>query len=176
MNSKKRLLVSSLLVASLCFLLPRGVTADGEGSLPATVTVLPTPLVVTVSAPSSVCVGERFKVRATIENRADTKIKKAVATIGFDPDEGLTLVGRNAERTIGVIPPHKEKTARWSVKADQAGTYTIRVSASGKDELTGILLEAEGQTEVEVVEACQRGFGHAVWSRILRIFKLLFGG
>ncbi len=183
---KNGLLILSLVLVWLSLLLPTGAAADGEGSLLATVTVLPSPLVVTVSAPGSVSVGEHFNVKVTIENRGEAKIKKAVATIDFDPDEGLTLVGGNAEKTIGVIPPHKEKTAHWPVKADQVGTYTIRVLASGEDELTGALLTAEGQTEVEVTaegqtevevtEGSWRGLGHAIWSGILGIPKLLFGG
>jgi len=177
-NRRKKPLIFTLclLVGCLTFLLPVRVKADDEGSLSATVTVLPSPLVVTVSAPSSVSVGEHFKVKATIENRGEANIKKAVVTISFDPGEGLTLVRRNAEQTIGVIPLHKEKSAYWLVKADLVGTYAIRVLASGEDKLTGILLTGEGSTTVVVVEQSPWGSGSTILSAILWILNLLLGG
>ena len=134
------------------------------------------PLVVTVSAPGFVSAGEHFNVKATIENRGEAKIKKAVAAIRFEPDEGLTLIGGNAEKTMGVVPPYKEKTARWRVSAQKRGTYVILVSASGEDEPTGTLLTAEDSATVQVTESYPGGPGRAILSFILGIFKLLFGG
>lgn len=170
---KSSLTVGKLLILLIlfCLLGQSRAFADG-GSVTATVRI--NPLVVTVSVPSSVTVGEHFNVKVTIENHGESKIKRVVATI--DLPDGLSLGKSKAEKIMGAIPPYKEKTVRWRVSAEKEGTYVILVSASGEDEPTGTLLTAEGSTTIEVAEGSSWGSGRAILSVILGIFKLLFGG
>ena len=155
-----RLVIVLLLLA----LLGRSKISAAEGVITATVTV--NPLWVSVSAPSSVLVGESFQVEATIENRGEAKIEKAVATIIL-PD-GLELVRPpKAERNLGAIPPHKHKTATWQVQAASESGYIIMVSASG--EYAGVIITEDSTAAVtftpEASPLWERFFG---W--VLRLF------
>lgn len=134
-------------------------TFSQTATLVATVRI--NPLKVKVEAPSSVSVGQRFKVKAIVSNLGETKIKQAKAEI-FLP-QGLALKG-NPEQKLGAILPNKSKTASWQVIAEVTGGYVILVKASGVEEKTGDLVEAEGTVTVQVQAST------SFWRGIIRRF------
>lgn len=151
----KTILVLPLVLGLLFSSVSSLIFASQTGTLVATVRI--NPLEVEVTAPSSVSLGERFKVEATVKNSGDTKIKKTKIEIFLNSelnlDSGLNLKG-NTERKRGVVLAKDSKTAFWWVTAEKTGIYVISVEASGIEEETGDLVEASGSTIVEVeVEA-----------------------
>ena len=129
------------------------------------------PLAVEVLAPSEVELNRVFKVEARALNKGEVKIEKAAGEI-FLP-AGLSLLGENAVKEIGVIPGKKEKKISWSVKGERVGNYIVSVSISG--ELNGSAVSAQGNTLVVV----QEEFGppqHPVnlFQRFFNIFQIWY--
>jgi len=138
-SKKSPLAVWTLVIMLLLFsLVGQGKASASDSIITATVTV--NPLVVSVFAPSTVLVGRPFTVKASIENRGESKIEQAVATINL-PD-GLELAKPKAEQTLGVIPPHRRKTAVWPIRATEGSEYVISVSVSGQYDGVAIIEES----------------------------------
>lgn len=130
----------------LLSLVGQGKASASDSIITATVTV--NPLLVSVSAPSTVLLDRPFTVKAIIENRGESRIEQAVATINL-PD-GLELAKPKAEQTLGVIPPHIRKTAVWPVRATKGSEYVISVSVSGQYE--GIAITEDSTASFAVSE------------------------
>lgn len=137
----------ALVLLVLLSLLGQSVVFATEGTITSTVRI--NPLLVSVSsAPDTVSQGDEFTVTADIQNRGETRLLQAKATLNLP--EGLTVVRRLAERHLGVIKPQATKTVDWLVSADESGTFVIQVSVSAKEQKTGTLLSDEGSITLKV--------------------------
>lgn len=143
----KTTLVLSLVLGLLFPSLSSLVFASQTGIVVATVSI--NPLEVEVTAPSTVLVGESFKVTGVVKNLGLTRIRRSRAVLSLNP--GLSLRGKE-EKSLGIIGGESEKTAHWQLKAESPGTYILLVSASGVEEESGDLVEASGTTIVKVAE------------------------
>lgn len=152
-----------LIMLLLLSLVGQGKALASDGIITATVTV--NPLSVSVSAPSSVAVGQPFDVEATVENHGGAKIERAVASI--DLPAGLQLITHKAERTLGVIPSHKRKTITWRVSAVKEGEYIVSVSASGL--YAGVTVSEDGTDAVTVTEEASPRWNRVLWWLLSRI-------
>jgi len=132
------------------------ITMKNYGAYPDSViaaTVRPSPLSVAVSsAPGTVFVGDRFQIKAKIENLGAEPISEVVATIHLPG--GLILLSNTTEQSLGTI--RKPRSAHGRLQADAEGNYIVQVSVTGRDE-AGYLLAKEGSTLVEVREPPDRG-------------------
>lgn len=87
----------------------------------------PSALSVSVDAPNNIPQGDTFDVRATIGNTASTEATGVEATIvlptGLSTPGSLTIL-------VGSIPAGTSKEARWEVRADSQGTFTVTANVS----------------------------------------------
>ena len=103
--------------------------SSAEAVVTVSVTVLPTPIVVTVRTPPRVRVGTPFPVVAFIENEGNFGIEDAAATI-HTPD-GFQVVIPGSGVDLGTIRAHRSAVAMWLVRALETGNYVVLVSVSG---------------------------------------------
>ena len=144
-----------ILLVPLVSILTSGEARAGAPTASATVlaTVRINTLEVSLAAPGSVEVGEHSDVVATLKNLGSTKIMGAKATIhlpALATSTAFTLRGQ-ADKNVGAIPPGKDKQARWNLVAEAAGNFVIMVTATGTEEESGDLLEAQDTAMIEVV-------------------------
>ena len=140
-----------ILLVPLVSILTRGEARADAPTPSATVlaTVRINTLEVSLAAPKSVIVGERFRAIATVKNKGSTKILRAQATLHLPV--GISLKGK-ADKNVGVVLPAKDKQAQWNLMADAADiSYVILVTATGTEEESGDLLEAQDTAMIEVV-------------------------
>lgn len=149
---KSKKIISPILVLPLVlgllfswFLTKQSQVLAQTGAVVATVRI--NPLEVEVTAPSSVSMGERFKVEAIVKNLGGTKIQKTKVEIFLS--SGLSLKGKS-ERKLGVILEEDSKATSWRITAKETGIYFISVEVSGIEAETGDLVEASGNTMVEL--------------------------
>ena len=144
-----------ILLVPLVSILTSGEARAGAPTASATVlaTVRINTLEVSLAAPGSVEVGEHSDVVATLKNLGSTKIMGAKATIHLPTlgtSTAFTLRGQ-ADKNAGAVLPGKEKTVKWKLVADAAGNYVIMVTATGTEQESGDLLEAQDTALIEVV-------------------------
>jgi len=101
-------------------------SAHAQGGV-VTATVRPNPLKVSVSAQSSVTVGQWFDISADVTNLGDLTITSTVATISSSTE--LTVKG--PKKKIGNLAGGQTKTVTWRAKANNSGTFIIQVEATG---------------------------------------------
>ena len=164
----------------------RDARAQG-GTLSSTVfaTVIINTLGVSISAPTSVAVGDRFELMATVGNVGFTAIRKGKATIQLpalppesaggtvptlpsDPDvppvPAFSFNGKG-EKNMGTIPPAKEKDVRWRLTAEAEGCYLIQVTATGTEDVSGAALEEQATAMVEVGTGACSVVSASGWAR-----------
>ncbi len=140
---------------------------------------------VSLAAPSSVAVGEQFDVVATLRNVGSTKIMGAKATIHLPTlATGTAFILRGQEdKNAGAIVPGKDKEAKWKLVAEAAGNYVILVTASGTEEVSGDLLDAQDTRIVEVMEgpgggpgkSDVRNFASSIWDALRHFAAVRLG-
>jgi len=120
-----------ILVVIVCLFTPLepGPAIASDGDVVITANVLLNPLEIQASAPSKVTTGTIFTVTAIIRNNGNLGIGKATAVIYLP--KNVELVKSKAESKLGTIPPHKNTTATWKVRALKKGNYVIMVLGSG---------------------------------------------
>lgn len=160
-NSDKLPGHKKIIVFTIAFLLLLGLQPVLASTSTIACTVMINPLEVSISAPSSVYLGDRFKVVAEIKNLGETKIREATAIIHLP--SGLNLISGKSERTYMIIPAKGSKTTQWVVKANLVGDYFITVSVSGTEETTGSLVTAEDTTKLEVREPVTSSTSFPLW-------------
>lgn len=173
---KNKKIIKTILVLPLVlglffswFLAKQSQSLAQTASLVATVRI--NSLEVEVTAPSSVSLGERFKVEATVRNSGETKIKKTKVEIF--PDSGLNLKG-NSERKMGVILAENSKTASWRLTAEETGSYFIQVEARGIEEESGGLVEASDVSDSIIVKVKNStSFWSLIFPSPFSFFRLL---
>ena len=101
--------------------------ADAQSGV-VTVTVMPNPLKVTVSAPQNVSVRQWFTVSADVSNLGKETITQTVATLNVP----AKLKVQHQRRNLGNLAAHGTKTVTWQVKANASGSFIITAEASGK--------------------------------------------
>lgn len=91
-------------------------------------TVRPNPLEVSVSAPSSVVVGQWFNISADVSNLSDDLITQTIVILNSPPEIKI----KAARKKINNLAAHQTTTVSWQAKANAAGDFIITAEASGK--------------------------------------------
>ena len=155
--------VIALVVGAFFVLDIRSARSD-TGSATATVSAHnPNPLVVEIVAiepDSSVELGSRFRVIATVTNSSGQRMHRGEATLHVAIGPLVILTADNLEvpgplaRNFGALNDGRTKTARWTVQVDPAaefGTYVVTVVATATLGRDGDAVEGEDSAVVEVV-------------------------
>ena len=118
--------IGVIAIGLLLFAAPDFGSAHAQSGV-VTATVRPNPLKVSVSAPSSVTVGQWFDISADVTNLGNLTITSTVATISSST--GLTVKG--PKKKIGNLVGGPTKTVTWRAKANSSGAFVIQVEATG---------------------------------------------
>lgn len=151
--------IIGIIVASLLILAVFGAGSVHAQSGVVTATVRPNPLEVTVSAPSTVTVGQWFDISADIANLGDQTITGTTATI-HSPQEVAIKGGQ--KKKVGDLSGGLTKTVTWRAKATSTGSFVIQVEATGS--LAGEQISSSDTTIISSVVS----LGH-------RLLQLIFG-
>lgn len=149
--------ILGVIAASLLFVTASFGSVYAQSSV-VTATVRPNPLVVSVSAPSSVIVGSWFDISADVANLGDQTITGTTATVN-SPTE---VTVKSPKKKVGNLTASQTKTVTWRAKANSAGTFVIQVDASGN--LAGEQISSSDSTIVGSVAS----LGHL-------LLQLIFG-
>lgn len=129
------------------------------------------PLAIEITAPLEVEVGERFRVEARAVNKGAVRIESMEGEIF--PPAGVSIVGKNTIKRMGVLQGEKEKKIIWTLKGEVEGNYIFAVSASG--EVNGDPITAEESKMIVVVEKVPV-FEHSanVFKNFISFMRILF--
>ncbi len=123
-----------------------------EGSL--TAWVKANPLFVTLSAPSTVHVGDTFVVRATVLNRSASRLRDlSLELLVPGPEPGALRVSGTTVRQRGTMRGRSSLWVEWRVRVlqDSVDGYVLLARASAVDASDGIALTAESGGVLVVV-------------------------
>jgi len=94
--------------------------------------IAPTPhLTASFILPGTVTEGDEFTVSVKVTN--DGSLKAENVSVKIEVPEGLTLVNESDTAILGDIEPGESVIANWTVKADEAGTYTFNATISASN-------------------------------------------
>ena len=143
-------LVALMAACALATLPGRGMAAGStESSL--TAWVKANPLSVTLSAPSTVHVGDTFVVRATVVNRSASRLRDLSLELLVPGTEALLVLGTDV-RHRGTIRGQSSLWVEWRVRVLQgSGGYVLMARAWAVDAGDGIALSAESGGVLVVV-------------------------
>lgn len=91
-------------------------------------TVRPSPLVVSVSAPGTMVVGQWFEVTADIANLSGDPITQTTVILNTPHD----ITVKAPRKKIGDLNAHQTVAVSWQAKANTSGNFVIQAEASGK--------------------------------------------
>lgn len=145
--------VPLLLAACALAVAPGHAAAAGSTTGTLTAWVKANPLYVTISAPSSVRIGETFVVRATVVNRSASRLRDLSLELLVPGPETLLVLGADA-RHRGAMRGQSSLWVEWRVRALQGahGGYVLMARASAIDAGDGIALSAVSGGVLVVVE------------------------
>ncbi|MGB8708072.1 MAG: DUF11 domain-containing protein [Dehalococcoidia bacterium] len=139
------------------------VTGDTTGTPPCPITKsdeitvhqqTPTSLGVVIVSPfAGTCLltCQEFAVTATVTNNGQTTSLDTAATIAFNPAAGAHAVSPTGAIPLGDMAAGATKTATWTAHCDKGVPTDIKVTATGKDAVTGLILTFTS-TPVTVVQ------------------------
>jgi uncharacterized repeat protein (TIGR01451 family) len=89
----------------------------------------------------NVNVGDRIKATVTINNtgKASTKF----VDIDFTPPQGMEIVEDNLEKVPDAIAPNESLNYRITLKANEAGNYTLHLRTVYNDASSGVASDSE---------------------------------
>jgi len=144
MTSTLPMRLAGAMAALLLITLPA--RASPNASIPCTVTILQ-PLGLTVSAPPTATLKERFVVVAQVTNQSAGELERV--TVELLPPRFLTPMDALVRRD-GTLGPDQRLDLSWRISAKKPGTYVILVTASGIDAASGQKLETAATALVVV--------------------------
>ena len=141
-----------LAVVTAFVVAPGVASADGGGTVNATVRVFP--MVLSLSEiPDEVEVGDRFKLTATIRNLSVENMRQVVATADFDA--ALVDLRGPVDKHYGAVTSRRSKSATWAFTAIAPGTLRITVTVSALDPDTGLAITTGQPVEVLMVGSAE---------------------
>lgn len=147
-----------VIIASLVLFVAASTGIVNAQSSVVTATVRPNPLKVSVSAPSTVVVGQWFDISADIANLGDQTITGTTATVN-SPTE---VTVKSPKKKVGNLTASQTKTVTWRAKATSTGSFVIQVEATGS--LAGEQISSSDTTIISSAVS----LGH-------RLLQLIFG-
>lgn len=132
-------------------------------------TVKVTPLQILLSARSSVFVNQNFNFKAVIENVGQDDINNVVITLGLP--ENIILTNGELVQNIGTLKKRRKETINWKMRASQAGTFIIQVSASGIDQGSGNPITASSS---RIINVKNKRFFNSIFESWAEFFQFIF--
>jgi len=160
------LLALLILAAALVF----RTTSAQDSQVIGTVSVaLETPLTLELSSRSSVFIGQKFSVKAELNNIGHNDVTGV--TLSLELPVGLDLIRGDLNQDIGTVKAGKKEIINWVVRGSELGSYVVQVHASGIEENSNEEVEALASHAIKVRQ--KRLFDSLIQS-VSSFFRFLF--
>jgi hypothetical protein len=110
------------------FVLPGGMSKVVAESV-VSISVVPNPLINSISAPDKVALNQKFEIQATIQNLGDINVENVSVLIY--PSSNIKLIKANELQDVGTLLSHSNRVISWQVKITKEGKYILSIVTYG---------------------------------------------